>query len=194
MIIPAGFLQANLVFSGVAAPHGAQVVFGCENVLDITNINTIGGAILDAYDAASFDDLMVNDISLQEIRIKLGPNSTGAFGSFPAVRPGTATAAGWTPNVAWLATKSTAFGGRSGRGRMYWPAAVETLADEAGNISGGSLTALNTALDNFLVELDTNSFPMVVLHGENSPAPAPYPVTSLLASTRVATQRRRLRR
>ena len=95
------------------------------------------------------------------------------------------------PNNAVLIRKVTAAGGRTGTGRMYVPAMIETEVDSSGLISGASQANIQAGATGMLGDMSTNDIPMYLLH--DSALIAPNLVTSLSVQTRVATQRRRLR-
>jgi len=104
------------------------------------------------------------------------------------------------PNCAFLVRKRTSLSGRRGRGRMYLPGVPEGLVDPAGNITGSAVTDLQNGLDNWWDELTgvppgTSAYPPVVLHRSEGAGvePAPTPILSFQAESKIATQRRRLR-
>jgi hypothetical protein len=99
--------------------------------------------------------------------------------------------------VAVLIRKSTAAAGRRNRGRMFIPGAIESEVDQAGLLTPAAVAAWNSAVLNlrpgntihtafgFLDE-------PVILHDSGSQTPTA--ITDLSCQSRVATQRRRLRR
>lgn len=110
------------------------------------------------------------------------------------------------PNVAWLARKRTALGGRQNRGRNYFPGVPETAVSPAGLLVLAREQAMSVSLANWLNDVNTGTFStgpgatapapttgLVILHDELSGL-VPTPVTSFFCDGRVATQRRRLRR
>lgn len=104
---------------------------------------------------------------------------------------GGGTTASAPPQVSYLFSKRTGIAGPEFRGRMYLPGVNETNVDEAGNLSGSVVTGNQTAADDFLALLLANDHPMVLLHTD--PGVPENTVTNLVAQTKVATQRRRLR-
>lgn len=110
------------------------------------------------------------------------------------------------PQIAVLIKKSTGFGGKSNRGRMYMPWFTDELdLDEAGNIASTPLASKQTNATAFLGHLVTDSIPMVIsnkLFAFPAPPAKPYvthinmgdPVIALTVEGVVATQRRRLPR
>lgn len=189
MIIPTGYAQINLRFTGSNLPTGGEVAFGvgaggataediCQDVAD-----TIGG--VDLFDRIS------SAVTLTTVQAKLGPNATGASAELPVAIPGDAGGACSPPQVAWLVKKSTALGGRKGRGRLFFPGVPETSVSEAGVLDGTVATAFQGLLTDWLDALSLSGHAMVLLHTDST---SPTVVTSLSLQASVATQRRRLRR
>lgn len=113
----------------------------------------------------------------------------------PAI--GTGAGSGLPNNCATLVKKSTALGGRRNRGRMYFPTPLEGEVDGAGTNTIGAVTAWNTLLLRLLPGGGTHTAfgvlgDAVVLHDEGSQTPTE--VTDLGCQTKIATQRRRMRR
>lgn len=193
-VIPVGYSQVNLKFTGAAVPRGAEVTFGVANTtfLSPTGVAALVEDSLGDFTAwASFSNLA----KITSILVKNGPNATGPFAEVPANSGGTGTSEAAPPNVAVLVRKHTAYGGRAGSGRFYFPSPLDNVVDGAGNLLSGTRTALQNAFDAFAMSLDANLIPLVLLHGPNSPIgdSAPTPITGLNVDSRVATQRRRLR-
>lgn len=184
-IIPEGYGQATIFFSGAGAPLGAATTFGFANPTDK------GAAQLANNVEASWVTAMIPKMSSAltqyQVQIKLGPNDEGATAENNDVNVGTAAATAVSPNVAWLVDKVTALGGRRHKGRMFVPGLVEGDVSASGIITGsGYQTAVDDLYD-FLVADDIN---MVILHNSVG---TPTPVTSLSSNAKVGTLRRRLR-
>lgn len=94
------------------------------------------------------------------------------------------------PNTTFLVTKIG--GPRKRRGRLYLPAVDESIVDNLGNISTAAVATWNTSLANWLSALSSAGVPMHNNPTGDGTVPT-SPVTALTMSTRVATQRRRLR-
>jgi hypothetical protein len=194
MNIPPGFAQTNLLFSGDGAPRGAQIVLGVEVASGVTDPIAVAHSIYDAY-ASTVLTFASSSILLTGCRAKLGPNDTGPDGVYSASTPGgNAGAAEVTPQVALLARKNTASGGRINKGRMFIPGAVEGAVDASGNVSSGTIAAYNTALADFIsaVFANANTNNLVILH--TSPELEPTVITSITLQSLAATQRRRIRK
>jgi hypothetical protein len=192
MHIPTGYSQVNLRFTGISIPTGAECVFGVQPGNPPTNPIDIANAVNTALINSVFSGMYTSDATISSILVKNGPVDTGPFAVLTTTRTGTNGADSNVPQVATLVRKGTAFGGRSGRGRMFIPSPVASGFDDAGVIDPSFLAGANIIVDDFLTELDTAGVPMVLLH--TNPVLTPYTVTSLTVDTRAATQRRRLRR
>lgn len=208
MTIPEGFAEITYKFTGAAAPRGAYVVFGVQNVADV-GAPTVANLARASFTSSTMPARLTDDVALTEVRAKLGPDATGDFASETGSWPGTQATTSFPPQVATLVRKVTGSGGRRGRGRMYFPGVPETGVDDAGIISAAGVTAWNLALADFLGALSGNDLPMYLLHDPatiwtlvngqprrvpiSGPIPAPDVVSSLIVDPKVATQRRRLR-
>lgn len=192
MDIPAGFSQINLKYTGLNTPTGAEVTFGVENVGGDTPAG-VANSVLNAYGVANLDSLFSSDSTLVAVRCKNGPNATGPFTEIGAAGPGTDGSDPNPPQVAMLCKKSTNTGGRRGTGRLYWPNVPANKIGDDGLLDSGYITAAQTAMNSFLVELGSSDVPMVLLHGESGFG-VPHTVIGLTVQSRCATQRRRNRR
>lgn len=189
MIIPAGFAQVNMKFTGADAPRGAQVTYGVD-ASTVTDPADIAGVVIAEY-TAHLRAFQSTGISLGSVLVKVGPNATGPEAEVPAGIPGTAAADAVSPNVAGLATKLTAGGGRKSKGRIFWPGLVETWVNGDGSIDPTAHASLVGAFNDWFDASATDNIPMYLLHTD---ATAPTILTALLFTTKVATQRRRLRK
>lgn len=120
---------------------------------------------------------------------------------------GPATDAMAPPSMCYLITKSHVGGRGTKPGRFYQPCVGEATIDENGQVTGGTVTALQTRADAFLANTTqaqpTDDFDayMVVTHFGPRPAPpaednrvgVPHRVSGLVVQTLAATQRRRMR-
>jgi hypothetical protein len=196
MIIPDGYAQVNLIWGGVSLPLGAQITFGVTTDSPASEDPAeIADVIRTAWAATTLKTLYSSTVSMTGILVKLGPNDTGPSGLFAGTGAGTAGNEMTTPNVAVLVQKNTAFGGRSGRGRMFLPFLQENSVSSAGVITEGTRTTYQTQLNAFRTAIATEGQTMTLLHGGHGGAiTEPIPITSLSVSPTAATQRRRLRR
>lgn len=192
MVIPAGYAQINHFFTGVALPRGAQVTYGVE--LDGTsNLATIGAALHTEW-VTNFGAVTPTNVTLAKTRIKEGPNDVGPFIEVGTATAGTYAAAPDSPQVAMLVTKNTALGGRHQKGRLFLPLLAEQDSDSGGNISAAAQVVYQGALTAWLADVNSVAgvVGMVLLHADE--VTAPTPVTTLVLSSKLATQRRRIRR
>jgi hypothetical protein len=189
MTIPAGFAQITYVYTGASVPRGAANVIGVENAggLSIANVAIAAGEAIEPMMANLPDSVQVN-----EIRVKLGPDDNGPYQVFPIVIPGVLTSGETVaPNTSFLFSKQTAMGGRKNRGRLYLPGVLEGAIGDGGDLGSSWITDLNAAAALMLASLTADGLPMYILHES---VDAPTEVTAMFVSSRVATQRRRLRR
>lgn len=102
-------------------------------------------------------------------------------------------------NTALLVRKTTVLGGRRHRGRMFLPPAfvAEGNVNPNGVIDGAQVATIQNRLDAFQTDVNsaTSIDRLVILHND-TPAPVPDPtsILQLVLDTKVATQRRRMRR
>lgn len=189
MVIPSGFGQATLVWSGSAVPLGAVSTHGFEHSGG-GDPSTVAGVIASVWDTTWMANVS-SAINLDRVEVKFGPDATGPSGDATSGTAGGGTGLAVTPQVAWLVRKNTGLGGRKGRGRMYLPGLEEGNVNSGGNIDATVLSNAQTDLDTILSGLATLNLPMHLLHGDATP---PTEVTSLVAQAQVGTQRRRNRR
>lgn len=194
MIIPVDYAQANFIFSGGALPFGAECTLGF-------NVELYSGdpadAALDIANTVVAEDLMVNcsdDIVLDRVRVKFGPNATGPEGEVVATVAGGITGESAAPNTTFLIRKNTGFGGRTGRGRMYWPGVPEAGVDADGDLSGTYASDVTAKWAAALPVFQGQGLVPVLLHSAGSPVSVPLPITGFVCDLRAATQRRRMRR
>lgn len=192
-MIPDLYAHITLLWSGVAAPLGAATTFGVYNNLD-RNVSEIGAYVQDAFNTSGIKALLPNILVQSEILIKKGPTATGPSGTYAGGGVGGSSAAPATPQVAILVQKQTEFGGRSGKGRLYFPGVQEASVNGDGALITGYRNDWQTAVANFRTKLDTNDLPMVVFHRPGAPLTVPSIVSALSVQAKVATQRRRNRK
>lgn len=190
VLIPAGFAQVNLRFTGAAVPNGAEMTFGVDNAVN-NSPGVIGSTINTILAAQSLNAVLVATCDLSSILVKLGPNASGPAAVSTGTVSGTQSGGAGAVAVAALLTKNTAIGGRHGKGRMYQPGCSEAIVDPGGVLQAAHVTALNTKWNAILAAMATADMEMVLLHAD---ATTPTPVTSITAQSVVATQRRRQRR
>lgn len=132
-------------------------------------------------------------VRLSNTRCKFGPNSTGPFADYSTSIDGGLSVNQVTPQVAMIATKVTATGGRSGRGRMFIPGLTEPDVNSAGIIGSAYLAAMQAKLTALGAALVDASLVPVLLHADSVGDTTPHPLIGIQLQSKVATQRRRLR-
>lgn len=189
MIIPGGYAQATLVFGGNGLANPGAVILG----FDLGGTPTPEEVAESVHATWTATLLLVQNesVQLEKVIAKIGPNDTGPSGEFTGTEVGNVTGPGSPSNCTYLLKKNTALGGRKGRGRMYIPGVTESLVGSDGVLTSATVSSLNSEAADFLGTLAFLGHTMVVLHTD---ATTPTPVTSLVADSTVATQRRRLRR
>lgn len=205
----AGFARVTMTWTGAGAPSGASVVWCVSNTTDLAPMQ-IGQAFETIWGTSGMDDQQTNDVVLSSVLVKLSPDETGASGLESANVPGTQNVTSMPPNVSFLVHKNTADGGRRGRGRAFIPGVPEASVDDSGVVAGAVITAISSALTSFRTTLEASDLPLFLEHDRSytwiidggqprrvpsgPAAPVPTPITTLSLDSRVATQRRRLRR
>jgi len=205
-IIPPGYGQMTIPISHGSVSRDAAVVFGVDMNAQVGSVALVNKILTDFTSewAAVIDDA----VTIGPGRLNVGQDggeSLAFIGSTVVV--GTSAQSSMPSNVAVLLRKTTARGGRRGRGRMFVPWALSDAAvDDTGQILGATVTNLQTRATDFLgnLELDLGSelaTPMVLLHtesGEDVENPTatglPNPVTALTVDALIGSQRRRLAR
>ncbi len=191
MIIPDEYAQVNLGFDWTTTQLKAEVVFGISRASLSFSPEDVADNVEGAYLEGDCRDIQSHFITLTNIHVKFGPNDVGPSFDLPVSHQGTLSGQGVTPNTALLVKKSTAVGGRRGRGRSYWPGIEEGVIDAYGNIDPTAQSTFQDILTTFKNALSDSSIPMVVLHAQSGFTP--HLVSSLAVQPVAATQRRRLR-
>lgn len=202
MATPAGFADCSYEIKHSLVSRSAFLTFGCDpTATDPTSVAT-GLAAAFASPGSLFSIIDLN-VTLVRTRVSLGTDGgedlVGVASNQVAC---TKSIASTPPNVAALVHKTTARGGRRGRGRMYipWSLAGGTLA-ESGALAAGDVTAINAGVTAWLTAVSSTVGPVVLLHRpsgpEVSPPTTPGPpnvVTNMSVDPLVGTQRRRIGR
>ena len=189
MIIPVTFGQANLFFTGADAPRGAQTTFGFSNTTALSALDAAG--VIAGVAVSDILPQLHNAISLDSVKVKLGPNDTGDEALVSVGSPGLVTGDGYSPQVAALVVKQTPLGGREGRGHMFIPGLYEGASTGGGTFASGALAAWQVSFNSFFDDLVTANVPMFLLHNSVT---APTEVQALEVAPLFASQRRRIRK
>lgn len=189
--IPPGYgeLQVHGVTDGSDRPWMMSHGVGLAS-MDQEDLDTIGAAVdgsdwLDNSNAATHTtrlELLVGTVD-PSAPIHMISSLSGDGGS----------GEGESPNVAWLVRKGTLLGGRKGRGRTYFPGVTAASTAEGGVVSEGDGT-LRLGLEGFWPGVTGVVGSITGLYILHSTEIAPTEVLSWSMDTRVATQRRRLRK
>lgn len=188
-VIPNGFAQITAFFTGTGVPRGAACTIGLNPQDGLNPIDVLNE--LDEDFTTLHQALATSTVTLSLLRCKFGPNTTGPFAELPVGAAGTQGPNSAPPNVALLIEKVTGAGGRSGRGRMFWPGVPEGVVDTGGLIAGASLTQFQNACTAFLAAVQADGHELILLH--STPGPLPIVINALNVDPVVATQRDRLR-
>ena len=190
MRIPTNFLQANLVFTGSIVPLGAEVTLGFRHSGFTGDPVDAAEAIYTAF-TTPVSTWATADLNFDRVRVKYGPNATGPSAEFAASSTGGQSGDAVSPQCSILVRKSTATGGRQGRGRSYLPGMPESKVGGGGALDGTFRSDVQDDLDTAIAELDLLGLNFVLLHGDLD---APTDITAWSVDLRIATQRRRNRR
>lgn len=188
MIIPVGFAQVNYVFTGAAAPRGAQVTLGVLAPGGMSAQTLVNNCATD-FEVNILPEL-TQDVTLATVMAKLGPNDVGPTAEASVGVAGAGGTQTTSPNVAYLVRKVTGVGGRANRGRWYLPGVNEADVLWDGTIVAARVSSLQAAHDAFFTALGVTGNDPVILH--NSIA-TPTAMTGFQADSLAATQRDRLR-
>lgn len=192
MVLPSdSYARITPRYTGAAVPLGAANVFTCV-VPDGTDPDDVLVPFTGAFEDVVA--LMTTAIAVTSILIKIGPDGTGPSAEFAVNLPGASASNAVSPNTSVLVRKNTNRGGRSGRGRFYLPGLREDVVDSGGQIASGTVTSLQSAVDDFYADMIAGGMPLVLEHGPLPPVVGADFLTSLTVAPKVATQRRRLRR
>lgn len=192
-VIPTGYAQVNIQFSGVSLDGTAEVTYGVANTTGLDAAD-IAEACSNMWASEGMAGFHVAAVVVNNVHVKRGPNLTGQQGDYGTSIAGELSGDAMPGNVASLVRKNTVDGGRAGVGRMFIPGLSE------GSVAGNSrwdptqLAARQADLNAWFAAHALADLEMVVLHGESSPISTPSLITSLVLDPLLATQRRRLRR
>lgn len=203
MGLVSGYGSAVLHWSiaGGAKPYTVTHGFG-NGGLTTSDASAMADALYDAFVATGApgnENQMLTGWTFLGVSVEVLFLTTIGTGShFEAVAgalsPGSPPGALVDPYNPVVISKTTEFGGRAFRGRMYTPPVrlVYDNVDPNGVIGTSPLVNIQAAWDTYLTSIngdgDTH---MVLLHSDLAAHPTPTPVESLIARNVLASQRRR---
>lgn len=193
MTIPEGYAQVTHLFTGSSAPTGAAVTYGLDITIYVGTLSALAAEVHDNF-CDQFKSQIPATLTINSTLVKAGPDATGPSVLYSLPTNGTAAGAGASSAPSTIIQKTTAFGGKAGRGRFFLPGVLEGNVGPDGVIGGTALTNLQNAANTFFTRLNTNDTPMVLLHQAGSPLSSPTIVEALVVAGVVGTQRRRQRR
>jgi len=199
-------ILAKTRLTNAATSRPAYVTYACRDQAGVANALTIANAVQDA-----FSDLLSNQLDTQvtigPTDVLVGQGSTVALVATSNIANTTGNISADTipANTAMLVKKVTGQSGRANRGRLYLPWSVGDVdVNEAGVITGGSVTGAQTRFTNWLARLVTDGYPMVIANRlYDLPWDNPdrellevnigFNVSALVVESVCGTQRRRMR-
>mgnify|MGYP003575904725 FL=1 len=194
VIIPLHEAQVSLVFRCTGQVRECVTTFGVRPDIQSVSAQDVAGDVRDAYVASGLgvSGNFSSSWTFVAVRASKMTNSGVSFGEVATGNVGTQTANTIPMNGAVLIRKVTQEGGRRNKGRMFWPplAFNESIVSPAGVIATAELAAEQTKWSNFLLNLSSGDYPMVVMHDDGSPSTL---VSQLVLQALLATQRRRMR-
>jgi hypothetical protein len=191
-VIPAGFGQANIRFEGAAAPTGAELTLGFQQ-LGAGSPSDVA-TIISALVVTDIMPVLSDDLIHTGVLVKFGPTATGPSAFVANNTAGSVTGDADVANVSILVRKNTALGGRAGSGRWFVPGASQDLFQENSRMTVGDDLVYDGIWEDFRTGLIAADIVPVVLHSVGSPVNTPTPITEFKTDPLAATQRRRLRR
>lgn len=191
-VIPNGFAECATHFRQTLDSEDYLCVTGHDLGVGPNDPTDVANAVFDSWQGGSWAPAISSQLTLTHVVSRVNRGSGIEIGiSNRTPFAGSSSGVMAPQNVAYLMKKQTALGGRQGRGRMYLPGASEGNIESNGAVISAQIALLNTFGSDFLNTLAINDVAMVVLH--TLAATPPTAVTSFVADTVVATQRRRLR-
>ena len=188
--IPSGYANVAIRATHPSSTHVSVVTFGVKNDSIFTLPSQIAGLVWGAFEDTVLPALD-SDPTFGPIQVSLNGGLGVITGDGSDSAHGGASINSIPVNGALLVRKFSGQAGRGGRGRYFWPFALnEAQVDEVGIIDGSTVSDHQDLQDDFLEALATNDVPMVILH---TGAGTPATVTSLSVQQLIGTQRRRLR-
>lgn len=197
---PPGFGAFAATFTEVNSARNAVITMGCAVSGAATAAGTLSNVSASLFGAGCLMPLTALGDTWELTNEYCLINQAGVLTSaaLALTTPGTGGHSVVTPQVSVVMNKHTVLAGRQYRGRMAIPSGylLEGDVDEAGVITPANVTAFNAGAVVSLAAAVTNGVRFHLLHSvpASGIVPAPTPITSMICSPLVGTQRKRLRR
>lgn len=199
LALPPQHALFTLSISEATVPHRMKITFGAR--LTSGSMTPPQMALLWTVLTNALRPLWPTSVHMTDLHALIGNDGPPMAGDYSSDATGSRVGVSLAPPaVSMILTRKTAFAGRQYRGRIFLPFANENNINSAGTLDPSDVTLLTTAG----VAIDAiptgspgaNILNWVILHREpkSGTTPAPTPVTVHLASSKVATQRRRMER
>lgn len=208
LVIPAGYAEITHRFSLMGDPEVMTWSHGAAGVTDSTSLADAVGTWAGLF-VAGPNGALSDAYTYMGATGRTDPAGSNLVFDLPEAIAGAGGADSIPQNCALIVRKRTATGGRANSGRIFQPGMLTPGdVDNAGNIAGATVTALQSTWDTFLSDGAASTFDMVLLHSKFVRDPAdPPPATTMMANPHttpsvvtaltvepiIATQRRRLR-
>lgn len=193
VIIPTGHIQLTVLWQAAKWQSG-----GGATVLGFRKENNLG---LSEASAQILSRILSNllPITTNTVRCVGARWASGNQGGLLlADQTGGLTSTVGAPNGSMLFRKQTGLRGRRGQGRAYWPyMASEADISDDGIVAPARLTTINNALQAVTTAWQTDQVFQVLLQGDEGTTPPyspPPTVNGFFCDSKIATQRRRMRR
>lgn len=188
-IIPVGFAEASLVFTGGGGtPPYVQTIGVAVTAVDPADYVTAANDILNIY-MTNFDSLLSDSITLERVDLAIGlaGGESGSVTSDTLPQNGNRSSSSTTWSMCPVLQKLSAELGRRGRGRCFGVGLLEPAQVlPNGEISVGQRLAIQVAWSGFLTDLATlgvgEALAPVILHTDGS---TPTPITGGRVATHV---------
>lgn len=183
-VIPLGFSRVTFEYAAIATTGSKPCWgFGVDVSPDEAFLDLMQGFWDD-----SLKDVTSTDYTLERIVMR----NNFSVAERPYEDGGGRESTFQPPQVAALVKMSSGLVGRANRGRFYWPGVLDDgNIDLQGAIAGGLYTTLSGVVVDLADAILAGDGSPVILHSTED---TPTPVTSMILSGQVVTQRRRNRR
>lgn len=193
VVIPPGYAQFSVEFWLADYLRPAVNVWGVDCRDNISDPDVMAKEFIDTL-GPIFAPGIDSNVIMRNTRMVLGQDGVDPVIGFSTVSyAGTAVRESVAPALACLINLNTGLGGRRNRGRKYIPWALnDSAVSERGAVEPSSVSAWSSRAAAFRTALLAEDWVPVILHGTGSSSvPDPTPITSMVCSPVVSTQRQR---